>query len=232
MDDMLLVPAGPFTMGADTGGEQDERPAHTVVLPAFWLDRTEVTNAMWDECVRASACRAKSAAVRNAHPDFNGARQPVTGVSWDDARDYCAWRAKRLPREAEFEKAVRDADGRRFAWGNDPPTRERTVYASGHPEDVGTHPAGRGRYGHEDLSGNVWEWLEDEYDPSNRAAALGFLQERQALGEIVTGLLFVDPTPSDLHDHLDTVDTPLNALTDAELTPGAAALAALNATLR
>ena len=185
---MLLVPAGPFTMGADTGGEQDERPAHTVVLPAFWLDRTEVTNAMWDECVRASACRAKSAAVRNAHPDFNGARQPVTGVSWDDARDYCAWRAKRLPREAEFEKAVRDADGRRFAWGNDPPTRERTVYASGHPEDVGTHPAGRGRYGHEDLSGNVWEWLEDEYDPYAYRRSTAGLGQPGTCAEITAAL--------------------------------------------
>jgi 2-oxoglutarate/2-oxoacid ferredoxin oxidoreductase subunit beta len=74
--------------------------------------------------------------------------------------------------------------------------------------------------------------LDDHYDPSDRARALGFLQERQALGEIVTGLLYVDPAPKDLHDHLGTVDTPLNALTDAELTPGAAKLAALNASLR
>ena len=70
------------------------------------------------------------------------------------------------------------------------------------------------------------------YDPSDRAQALAYLHERGAAGEIVTGLLFVDPEPRDLHDHLQTVDTPLNALSDAELTPGSAALAALNATLR
>jgi 2-oxoglutarate ferredoxin oxidoreductase subunit beta len=74
--------------------------------------------------------------------------------------------------------------------------------------------------------------LDAHYDPSDRAAALAFLQARQALGEVVTGLLFVDPTPKDLHDHLDTVATPLNALSDAELTPGSAALAELNASLR
>ena len=60
---------------------------------------------------------------------------------------------------------MRDTDDRRFAWGNDPPTHETTVFGAGHPEDVGTHPAGRGPYGHDDLAGNVWEWMEDEYDP-------------------------------------------------------------------
>jgi len=162
---MLLVPAGPFTMGQDRGGQQDEHPAHTVTLPAFYLDRTEVTNAQWDGCVAAHVCRPKSERVRKEHPDFDGPNQPVSGVSWDDARTYCAWRGKRLPREAEFEKAVRDTDGRLFPWGNDPPTHDETVFASGHPADVGTHPAGRGPYGHDDLAGNVWEWMQDEYDP-------------------------------------------------------------------
>jgi formylglycine-generating enzyme required for sulfatase activity len=163
--EMLLVPAGPFTMGANEGGEGDEHPAHTVTLGAFFLDRTEVTNAAWGECVAAKVCRPKSDAVRTKHPDFNGPSQPVSGISWDDAVAYCGWRGKRLPREAEFEKAARDTDDRRFAWGNDPPTHERTVFSSGHPEDVGTHPAGRGPYGQDDLAGNVWEWMQDEYDP-------------------------------------------------------------------
>jgi formylglycine-generating enzyme required for sulfatase activity len=165
VEGMLLVPAGVFTMGANEGGEEDERPAHTVDLPAFWLDRVEVSNARWDECVAAKACRPKSEAVRAKHPDFNGVNQPVSGVSWEDARGYCAWRGKRLPREAEFEKAVRGSDDRRFAWGNEDPTHERTVFSSGRTEDVGTHPAGRGAFGHEDLAGNVWEWMQDEYDP-------------------------------------------------------------------
>ena len=111
-------------MGANEGGEEDEHPAHTVTLAAFFLDKTEVTNAPWGECVAAKACRPKSDFVRSQHPDFDGPNQPVSGISWDDAKAYCAWRGKRLPREAEFEKAVRDTDDRRFAWGNDPPTHD------------------------------------------------------------------------------------------------------------
>jgi formylglycine-generating enzyme required for sulfatase activity len=152
-------------MGADSGGEEDEHPAHTVVLAAFALDRTEVTNVLYSECVAALACRPKSEEVRTKYQDFDGPDQPAGGVSWDDARSYCAWRGKRLPREAEFEKAVRDGDDRRFPWGNEVPTHALTVFASSRTEAVGTHPDGRGPYGHEDMAGNVWEWMEDEYDP-------------------------------------------------------------------
>jgi len=162
---MLLVPASPFTMGADSGGQEDEHPAHTVTLPAFWLDVTEVTNAKWGECVSANVCRPKSAAVRASHPDFDGPDLPVSGISWDDARTYCTWRGKRLPREAEFEKAERGTDDRKYPWGSDPPTHDKTVFGRPRPEAVGSHPAGRGPYGHDDLAGNVWEWAEDEYDP-------------------------------------------------------------------
>jgi formylglycine-generating enzyme required for sulfatase activity len=152
-------------MGADGGGQEDEHPAHTVVLAAFFLDKTEVTNARWSECVAANVCRPKSDTVRSEDPDFNGPDQPVSGISWDDAQAYCSWRGKRLPREAEFEKAVRDSDGRRFPWGNDPPTHDKTVFGVARPDAVGTHPGGRGPYGHDDLAGNVWEWMQDEYDP-------------------------------------------------------------------
>ncbi len=162
--DMRLVPGGPFTMGADEGGQEDEHPAHTVTLRAFWLDATEVTNSSWNECVLAKVCRPKSPSVA-AHPDFDGPDLPVSGVSWDDAQTYCKWRGKRLPREAEFEKAVRSTDARNYPWGEAPPTHERTVFAQGHPEAVGAHPSGRGPYGHDDLAGNVWEWMADEYDP-------------------------------------------------------------------
>jgi formylglycine-generating enzyme required for sulfatase activity len=152
-------------MGSESGGEEDEHPAHTVALAAFALDKTEVKNESWAACVAAHACRPKSESVRSEHPDFNGPNQPVSGISWDDARAFCAWRGKRLPREAEFEKAVRGTDNRRFPWGNEPPSHERAVFGAGHPEDVGTHPAGRGPYGHDDLAGNIWEWMADEYDP-------------------------------------------------------------------
>jgi formylglycine-generating enzyme required for sulfatase activity len=179
---MALVPAGPFTMGADTGGEQDEHPAHTVTLPAFWLDLTEVTNAAYGRCVAASVCPPPdaSSAARNgfgSDPRFRGPRQPVSAVSWDDARAYCAWRGARLPTEAEWEKAARGTDARRYPWGSQEPTLDRAVFAGGGvTADVGTHAKGDGPYGHHDLAGNVWEWVEDVYDPyayTRPAAASG-----------------------------------------------------------
>jgi formylglycine-generating enzyme required for sulfatase activity len=106
-------------------------------------------------------------------PEFNRPNQPVVGVTWSDAHAYCASVGKRLPREAEFEHAVRGDDGRRYAWGNDAPTPEKTAFGRplglkpghGTTDDVGSHPTGKGPYGHDDLAGNVWEWMEDEYDP-------------------------------------------------------------------
>lgn len=169
---MLLVPRGTFVMGADEGGEPDERPAHRVTVDSFWLDRTEVTNAAWSACVAARACRPSaraSATHAGRDEDFLRPAQPIVGASWDDARGYCAWRGKRLPHEAELERAMRGDDGRRYPWGSEPPTPDRAVFGRAFgrdaPDDVGTHPAGRGPYGHDDLAGNVWEWVEDEYDP-------------------------------------------------------------------
>ena len=163
---MLLVQGGRFKMGADEGGEGDERPAHDVTIASFWLDRTEVTQAAYDECVAANVCVPADPQILATFGGlFRGPQKPVVGISWLAARDYCNWKGKRLPREAEFERAVRGEDGRRFPWGNEAPTRERTVFSANAPEDVGTHPAGRGPYGHDDLAGNVWEWIEDDYDP-------------------------------------------------------------------
>ena len=163
---MLLVAGGTFTMGAESGGEGDEHPAHPVTVGAFWLDRTEVTQSAYDACVVAKVCPAPDAGILATFGGlFKGPNKPVVGVSWFAARDYCKWKGKRLPREAEYERSVRGDDGRRFPWGNDAPTRERTVFEANSTEDVGTHPTGRGPYGHEDLAGNVWEWLADDYDP-------------------------------------------------------------------
>jgi formylglycine-generating enzyme required for sulfatase activity len=163
---MILVPAGTFTMGADQGGEADEHPAHSVDLAAFWLDRTEVTQHEYQACIADSHCAAPAwYVVKKGGPKFAGPNKPVTGVSWNDANAFCTWKGKRLPREAEFEKAVRGNDGRRYPWGNAAPTAEITVFATSWPDDVGSHPKGRGPFGHDDLAGNVWEWTADDYDP-------------------------------------------------------------------
>ena len=214
---MLGVPAGTFTMGADSGGEEDEHPAHAVTLKAFWLDRTEVTNEAYLACVAAGACKINDrtiASETHAGPDanFTQPKQPVVGLRWDDGRAYCAWKARRLPTEAEFERAVRGDDGRRVPWGNERPTPERTVFSRAYGRDgtdeVGSHPSGRGPYGHDDLAGNVWEWMEDEYDPYayRRATAaqgkpgtcpeiLAALYELRAAGK--QGFTGSNPTPSE-----------------------------------
>lgn len=166
---MLLVPAGSFTMGADEGGEADERPAHEVTVESFWLDVTEVTNAAYGACVAAGMCRPPDPknAARNGFDDraFRGANQPVSAVSWGDAVAYCAFRGKRLPTEAEWERAARGDDRRTYPWGEEPPTVEHGVFSSQVTADVGAHPRGAGPFGHLDLAGNVWEWTADHYDP-------------------------------------------------------------------
>ncbi len=163
--DRVRVPAGNFVMGLDTGGEGDERPRHTVRVGAFAIDRLEVSRGAYTLCVHAGACSAPRAMA----PRFDDPRQPVVGVSWTDARAYCAWAGGRLPTEEEWEKAARGTDERTYAWGNEPPTPERAVFdrdeSHGTPDPVGTHPSGRGPYGAEDLTGNVWEWTESPYDP-------------------------------------------------------------------
>lgn len=164
--DMLLVPGGTFVMGTDRGGEGDERPAHEVTLAAFLLDRTEVTQAAYEACVAANVCKAADPEILATFGGlFRGPTKPIIGVSWFDARAYCTHVGKRLPREAEFERAVRGGDGRRFPWGNEAPTKDRAVYETNYTEPVGSRATGKGPYGHDDLAGNVWEWMEDDYDP-------------------------------------------------------------------
>jgi len=174
---MLPVPGGTFIMGADGVGERDEQPAHAVAVSSFLLDSTEVTNGQYLECVSAGACKPyRDNVARGFHagPEagFRGPEQPVVGVSWFDASDYCKFRGKRLPSEAEWERAARGDDRRTYAWGNTAPDPQRLacfgrkVGAPGATTmKVGSYPDGRGPYGHFDLTGNVWEWTADIYDP-------------------------------------------------------------------
>jgi formylglycine-generating enzyme required for sulfatase activity len=171
--DMLPVPGGEFTMGADGIGERDEQPAHRVTIAGFLLDRTEVTNAEYLACVEAKRCKPYRDGVAKsmkAGEDrrFRGPDQPVVGVSWFDAKSYCEWRGKRLPREAEWERAAR-GDGRKYPWGDAAPDPKlHGCFAGcngGTTVPVGSFPESKGPYGHLDLAGNVWEWIEDLYDP-------------------------------------------------------------------
>jgi len=147
----------------------NETPQHTVYLDAFWLDRTDVTNALFARCVAARACtppyqlRSNTRAAYYGNPDF--ADYPVLFVSWSDARTYCAWADKRLPSEAEWEKAARGTDGRIYPWGSAFDAR-RLNSAESSPGDttpVGSFPAGASPYGALDMVGNAWQWVADVY---------------------------------------------------------------------
>jgi formylglycine-generating enzyme required for sulfatase activity len=161
---MVRILGGPFIMGG--GEEADEQPRRTVVVSPFYIDQDEVTRAAYGVCVRAGACKPPA----GARPDDATSQLPVTGVSWDDADAYCRWAGKRLPSEAEWERAARGTDGRQYPWGDEPDCGRANF---GNYEGEGRCPAnpGRpvevGRYGGEihDLAGNVWEWVADWYDP-------------------------------------------------------------------
>ncbi|MBI5942822.1 MAG: SUMF1/EgtB/PvdO family nonheme iron enzyme [Chloroflexi bacterium] len=166
-DGMTLryVPAGEFTMGSDI--KADEQPIHAVTLDAYWIDQTEVTNSMYAQCVKANVCRPPRKATSNTreiyfyNPAF--ANYPVISVSWNDANEYCSWAGRRLPTEAEWEKAARGTDGRAYPWGNVEPFSNFLNLEIPDTAEVGAYPDGASVYGIMDMSGNVWEWVADWY---------------------------------------------------------------------
>jgi formylglycine-generating enzyme required for sulfatase activity len=197
---VVKIPAGNFTMGSNERDE--EKPPHLVYLGEYYIDKYEVTNAQFDKFVTETGYRTDaernidedrdvwnddttSGTGARSHAtwrDYNLARRadhPAVLISWYDAAAYCKWAGKRLPTEAEWEKAARGTDGRRYPWGNSEPDGTRCNYA-GHSSDlgwrdrtavnvysttapVGSCPKGESPYGVEDMAGNVSEWCQDWY---------------------------------------------------------------------
>ena len=114
-DGMVLIPAGEFWMGAEDG-LPDMRPMHRVYMSTYWLDQHEVTNRQYRQCMESGGCGPPK--DHSAYNDETRADHPVTNVTWTQARNYCGWRGKRLPTEAEWEKAARGIDARLYPWGN------------------------------------------------------------------------------------------------------------------
>jgi formylglycine-generating enzyme required for sulfatase activity len=183
----VYVPEGTFLMGSPDGDPdvfRHERPQHSPYLDAFWIDQTEVTNAMYALCVAGGGCApprsgsANTPAAYYGNPPFDA--YPVVWVDWSQADAYCRWAGRRLPTEAEWEKAARGTDGRYYPWGDETlaPAMQaefgdisescaRAHYAGCEPfrdtTPVGSRPAGASPYGAFDMAGNVWEWVKDWY---------------------------------------------------------------------
>jgi formylglycine-generating enzyme required for sulfatase activity len=170
---MVLVPAGEFTMGSDEG-DDDEQPVHRVVLDSFYLDTFEVTNGRFAKFVAAIQSEPPWGFADQETPVVD-AERPVRWVNWLEATGYCLWAGKRLPTEAEWEKAARGPEGRVYPWGNDPPTAAQAGFGLKEGDEtvapVGDHPQGRSLYGAQDLAGNLYEWVRDWYDDAFYAAA-------------------------------------------------------------
>jgi len=171
---LLYVSAGEFLMGstdADPDAFGDEKPQHKVTLAAFWIDHTEVTKDQYQKCVQAGKCAAPSCSGTGVRD------HPVVCVSWQDAADYCVWAGRRLPTEAEWEKAARGTDGRKYPWGDEAPDCGRLNYwgkdngCVGNTAAVGSYPTGASPYGALDMAGNVWEWVADWYDATYYASS-------------------------------------------------------------
>ena len=195
---IALIAAGDFTMGSNNGPD-DEKPEHWVFVKSFLIDVLPVSNADFAKFLNARGLKNhlgesfyddddRDARIHQQNSiwqaDLGYATHPVNEVSWLGARDYCAWLNKRLPTEAEWEKAARGTDGRKYPWGNSKPDRNRALYGAAYNSSapVDAFPEGASPYGVLDLSGNQWEWVASAYRPYPYSADDG--REHQTPGPI------------------------------------------------
>lgn len=179
---MVYVPAADFWMGCDpahNGGSEcvyaNELPLHLVSLSDFYIDKTEVTNAHYAECVAAGVCAPPASNASYTHASYYDAPEfadfPVIEVTWLDATNYCGWLGKRLPTEAEWEKAARGVSVRTYPWEDadancslaNSYNKTSSSTCFGDTNAVGSYPLGASAYGALDMGGNVWEWVNDWY---------------------------------------------------------------------
>ncbi len=189
---MVFIPGGTFIMGSDrtdTEGRAaefgmtkplylDEHPQRTVFLPAYYIDKFELTNKQYAAFVQATRSKSPISWPKGKIPQGKE-NYPVTEVNWYDADRSCQWMGKRLPTEAEWEKAGRGPDGQEYPWGSEFDTQKANTGATGRGGVTpgGSFPSGQSPYGVHDLSGNVWEWVSDWYqaypESSYKSAAFG-----------------------------------------------------------
>jgi formylglycine-generating enzyme required for sulfatase activity len=173
--EMVPVPAGEALMGcsgpAGAACPLDEGPQHTVWLESYWIDKHEVSNGEYSACVAAGSCTPPHFPYSRTRPSYYGnpqyASYPVIFVDWYQAAAYCTWAGKRLPTEAEWEKAARGPSGWLYPWGDGPAGCEvaNLDFCTGDTSEAGSYPEGASSYGAMDMAGNVWEWVADWYQP-------------------------------------------------------------------
>jgi len=172
---MILIPAGEFMMGCNEAVDPqcsgDEKPYHRVYLDAYYMDKHEVTVAEYRKCVNAGGCKDPVTGQYCNWGQSGREGHPINCVDWNQAQDYCSWAGKRLPTEAEWEKAARGTDGRKYPWGNETANCQYAVMDDGGSGcgrnstwPVCSKPQGNSPYGLCDMAGNVWEWVQDWYD--------------------------------------------------------------------
>jgi formylglycine-generating enzyme required for sulfatase activity len=162
----LFVPAGEFLMG--NAGEIDvDSPQRKVFLDAFWIDKVEVTNSMYEKCIRAGVCSLPIVQGNPYYEKWIYRDYPVVYVNWFEAGKYCAWTGRRLPTEAEWEKAARGTAGQDFPWGNERPNPRLANFNEsliGGPLPVYRYPLGASPFGALNMAGNVREWVADWFN--------------------------------------------------------------------
>ena len=172
LETTIAIPEGPFIMGTDSErSDEQNRPSHKATVSGFYIDKYPVTNAEYAKFIVATKHRPPLDWKDGEIPEKK-LLHPVTMVSWYDARDYCGWVGKRLPSEAEWEKAARGTDGRRWPWGNAmDPAKLNTYYNVGSTTTVMSYPEGVSTYGVFDMAGNVSEWTDSNFAPYEGSSA-------------------------------------------------------------
>ena len=178
--EMVFIPAGEFPMGADDTDPEAgpvEKPQHWLYLSPYWIDLTEITNAMYQQCVTTGDCQPPEKTSSKTRPAYYGESQyqdyPVVFISWEDASTYCHWAGRRLPTEAEWEKAARGTDSQLYPWGDVPADFRKANFNNlvGDTTRVGSFPGGASPFGALDMAGNVAEWVADWYGEDYYAAS-------------------------------------------------------------
>ena len=194
---MVYIPFGSFVMGIDKEAKgagkgpktlyekrmkspmskeafHDEGPAHEVSLDAYVIDKYETSNKQFGEFIKAAG---HPAPAYWDDPRLNKAEQPVVGVNWNDAKAFCEWAGKRLPTEAEWEKAARGPQAFRYPWGNEFDSKKANFGGEQSATvPINAYPEGVSSYGVYNMAGNVFEWVQDWYDPNYYKKVAGLFQ--------------------------------------------------------